>query len=100
MNCLFCNDKIIDITETIELSSPGIMDLSSCQFTFYVDVFFMALYTCVNKKIAIFEKDYLGDIERFYPSFKKEYDCIEYNCEDHDDIETIDGRIIEVGFVF
>ena len=96
MNCLFCNDKIIDRSEI----SSVLPDLSFCQFILYLDVPFVALYTCSNKKISIFEVEYLEYIEYVHPSFKKEYDCIEYNCEDHDEFETVSGRIVEGGFVF
>lgn len=95
MNCIFCGDTLNDDTRGRCFSLTD-----SCQFAFYKDIYLVIFYICDNKKIAIVDKDFWDAIKFEHPSFKREYELIKYKCDDHEEFEFVDRRILDTGFIF
>jgi len=95
MNCMFCGDKLKDDTGGIDFSL-----VDSCQFAFYSNAYIILFFICDNRKIFIFDEHYRLTIEYKYPLFKREYDWIGYDSNRHKELEFVDRRIMDTGFIF
>jgi len=95
MNCLFCDNKIVDNGgQPISISK-------NCEFSFYRRGFCLHYYVCINKRIAIVDNGCTCDWvyivkEEFFPkgAFIL-YDSVRYNA-----IKLDYRPFLERGFVF
>ena len=95
MNCLFCDNKIVDAT------MMGVCISKNCEFSsssvWYG--FHIHYYVCVNKKIAIFDHGWMAE-EVIKRRFFTKGTFISYNNSEHKESEIDYRPLLTEGFVF